>query len=80
MDTDSLEAVAVAMEPTQVSSGYSPSPAERRAAREAWTRDIAALCQALDAQQRAHFKMAEPKTSSELEPEANGPGEHTHEI
>jgi hypothetical protein len=81
MDPASLEAVAVATESPYVDSGYSPSPAERRAVRAAWTRDIAALCQALDAQQRAHFtKVAEPETTSEPELEANGPGKHTHEI
>ena len=55
MNPQTIEAVSVAAELTQVDSECSPTRTEPPVARGVWTRDIEALCRALEAQQRAHF-------------------------
>ena len=55
MNPQTIEAVSVATELTKVDSEYSPIRTEPPVARGVWTRDIEALCRALEAQQRAHF-------------------------
>ncbi len=56
MNPQTVEAVAVAAGLTEVDSDHSPMRAEPPVARGVWTRDVEALCRALDAQQRAHFR------------------------
>ena len=48
-------AASAAAELAKVDSECSPIPVESPVARGVWTRDIEALCRALEAQQRAHF-------------------------
>ena len=55
MNPQTIEAVSVDADLTELDSECSPVRAEPPVARGAWTRDIEALCRALDAQQRAHF-------------------------
>jgi len=55
MNPQTIEAVSVATELTKVDSECSPIRTEPAVARGVWTRDIEALCRALEAQQRAHF-------------------------
>jgi hypothetical protein len=57
----SMNAKTIAAEPTaaelaEVDSECSPVPIQSPVVRGVWTRDIEALCRALDAQQRAHFR------------------------
>jgi hypothetical protein len=54
MNPQTIEAVSVAAELTEVDSECSPKR-EPPVERGVWTRDIEALCRALEAQQRAHF-------------------------
>lgn len=54
MNPKTILAASTAAEPAKVASECSPLPIESPVAR-GWTRDIEALCRALDAQQRAHF-------------------------
>ena len=53
MNPQTIEAVSVAAELTQVDSECSPIPIESPVTHGVWTRDIEALCRALDAQQRS---------------------------
>ncbi len=55
MNPETMEAEAVVADPAQVNSECSPIRDEPYVARGVWTRDVEALCRALDAQQRAHF-------------------------
>jgi len=61
MDPETIEASAVADELSRVEADCPPMRTEPRVACGVWTRDIEALCRALDAQQRAHF----PSTAGE---------------
>ena len=55
MNPETIEAGSVADELTKVETECPPMRTEPRVARGVWTRDIEALCRALEAQQRAHF-------------------------
>ena len=55
MNPQTIEAVSVDADLTEVDSECPSVRAEPPVTRGAWTRDIEALCRALDAQQRAHF-------------------------
>ena len=55
MNPQTIEAVSVAAELTKVDFECSPIQTESPIARGVWTRDIEALCRALEAQQRARF-------------------------
>ena len=55
MNPQTTAAAPTAAELAKVDSECSPIPIESPAARGVWTRDIEALCRALEAQQRAHF-------------------------
>jgi hypothetical protein len=52
MNPQTIEAVSVVAEHTEVDSECSPMPTEPPVARGVWTRDIEALCRALEAQRR----------------------------
>ena len=53
MNPPDLSAEPMALELAPVESQSSPIPIETPAMRNAWTRDIDALCRAVEAQQRA---------------------------
>ena len=55
MNPETMQAEAVAADPPHVDSECSPMQDEPYVACGVWTRDVEALCRALDAQQRAHF-------------------------
>ncbi len=55
MNPQTNVAASAADELAKVDSECSPIPVESPVARGVWTRDIEALCRALEAQQRAHF-------------------------
>ena len=55
MNPKTVVAAPTAAELAKVDSECSPIPVESPVARGVWTRDIEALCRALEAQQRAHF-------------------------
>ena len=55
MNAKTIVAAAPAAELAKVDSECSPIPIKSPVARGVWTRDIEALCRALEAQQRAHF-------------------------
>jgi len=61
MNAKTIVAAPAGAELATVDSECSPMPIEAPVARGVWTRDIEALCRALEAQQRAHF----PSTDSE---------------
>ncbi len=61
MNPQTIEAVSVAAEVTQVDSECSPTRTEPPVARGVWTRDIEALCRALEAHQRAQFPRIVPE-------------------
>jgi hypothetical protein len=61
MNPQTIEAVSVAAELSNVESDSSAEQAELAVARGVWTRDVEALCRALDAQQRAHFRSPAPE-------------------
>jgi len=54
MNPKTIVAAPTAAELAKVDAECSPIPIESPVARGAWTRDIEALCRALEAQQRAH--------------------------
>jgi hypothetical protein len=54
MDPQTIVAASATTELVEVDSGWSSLKIESPAVRGVWTRDIEALCRALDAQQRAH--------------------------
>ena len=54
MNPKTVVAAPTAAELAKVDSKCSPMPLESPVARGVWTRDIEALCRALEAQQRAH--------------------------
>ena len=56
MDPQTIVAAAATTELVEVDSGWSSMQIESPAVRGAWTRDIEALCRALDAQRRAHVR------------------------
>ncbi len=60
MNPKTIVAASTAAELAEVDPECSPRPIESPVAR-GWTRDVEALCRALDAQQRAHF----PKIAAE---------------
>ena len=60
MNPKTIVAASTAAELAKVDPECSPGPIESPVAR-GWTRDVEALCRALDAQQRAHF----PKVAAE---------------
>jgi hypothetical protein len=60
MNPKTIVAASTAAELAEVDPEYSPRPIESPVAR-GWTRDVEALCRALDAQQRAHL----PKIDAE---------------
>jgi hypothetical protein len=55
MDPKTIVAAPTGAEVAKVESECSLIPIEPAVARGVWTRDIEALCRALEAQQRAHF-------------------------
>ena len=55
MNPKTIVAAPTAAELVKVDSECPAIPIESPLARDVWTRDIEALCRALDAQQRAHF-------------------------
>jgi hypothetical protein len=55
MDKETVTAAPMADGVAELDSGCTPVITASPVARGAWTRDIEALCRALDAQQRAHF-------------------------
>jgi hypothetical protein len=55
MDSQTIVAASPTAEPVEVDAAWSPMQVESPVARGAWSRDIEALCRALEAQQRAHF-------------------------
>ena len=55
MNPKTIVAAATTAELLEVEYECSPTPLESPVARGVWTRDIEALCRALEAQQRAHF-------------------------
>lgn len=61
MDDKPVVAAATPDGLAEIDSGGSPAPAEAPVARGIWTRDVEALCRALDAQQRAHFPRSDAK-------------------
>ncbi len=61
MNAKTVEAAPTGAELAKVDSECSAMPIEVPVARGVWTRDIEALCRALEAQQRAHF----PSTDTE---------------
>jgi hypothetical protein len=65
MNHETIVAVSTAAELAQVNGERSPIPSpvptESPVARGAWTRDIEALCRALEAQRRAHFPPIDPE-------------------
>jgi hypothetical protein len=61
MNAKAIVAAPAGAELAKVDSESSPVPIEAPVARGVWTRDIEALCRALEAQQRAHF----PSTDKE---------------
>ena len=56
MDPQIIVAASATTELVEVDSGWSSTQIESPAVRGAWTRDIEALCRALDAQERAHVR------------------------
>ena len=54
MDPQTIVAASATTELVEVDSGWSSLKIESPVVRGVWTRDIEALCRALDAQQRAH--------------------------
>jgi hypothetical protein len=56
MNPKTIIAAHTAVELAKADSECSPIPIESPVARGVWTRDIEALCRALEAQQRAHFR------------------------
>ena len=56
MDPQIVVAASATTELVEVDSGWSSTQIGSPAVRGAWTRDIEALCRALDAQQRAHVR------------------------
>jgi hypothetical protein len=61
MNPKAVVAAPTGGELAKVDSESSPMPIESPVARGVWTRDVEALCRALEAQQRAHF----PSTDAE---------------
>ncbi len=61
MKPKTIVAAPTSAELAKVDAECSPMPIESPVARGVWTRDIEALCHALEAQQRAHF----PSTDAE---------------
>jgi hypothetical protein len=55
MNPQTIEAVSMAVELTEVDSECSPIRTEPPVVRGVWTHDIEALCRALEAQRRGHF-------------------------
>jgi hypothetical protein len=55
MNPKTIVAAPTTAELAKVDSECSPIPIESPVARGVWTRDIEALCRALEAKQRAHF-------------------------
>lgn len=58
MNPKTIVATSTAAELAEVAPECSPIPIESPVAR-GWTRDVDALCRALEAQQRAHFRSIE---------------------
>ena len=56
MDINTVVFESVSAEVASVGSEAAAKPTLKFAARASWTRDVDALCRALDAQQRAHFQ------------------------
>jgi hypothetical protein len=61
MDSKAVVAAPAADACTELDAVSSPESPEPPVPTGAWTRDVEALCRALDAQQRAHLARAEAK-------------------
>jgi hypothetical protein len=56
MNPETVVVASAGVELTEVDTECSPTQIESPAAHGVWTRDVEALCRALDTQQRAHFR------------------------
>jgi len=74
MNPETIDAESVAAEAAQADSEYSPMQPEPHAPLGVWTRDVEALCRALDAQQRAHFRSIGAEEGNSGEPKAAAKG------
>ena len=61
MNSKTIAAAPTGAELAKTGSDCSPIPSESPVGQGPWTRDIEALCRALDAQQRAHFPGVDAK-------------------